>query len=227
MAVTVTTSSEVLLTSPTPCHQSPGRLANEVLEDYVSRCAEYRSRLIPAGSDRGIGYRDADLGPCWVMAAGSGPRRPRSGWESAARLGQTAWYYGNLYETVVGMPQLLLEARAERAPSLLGPGSPVRYYVGVAPLALGATTVSLVASWRSGEDRRLIVVTAGSIAVAVLLSAHLIRSVNVPLLISHESLGERDERRLVRTWHGVNAVRLVALAGARIALERLGKARPA
>ena len=50
---------------------------------------------------------------------------------------------------------------------------------------------------------------------------------NVPLLTSHESLGERDERRLVRTWHGVNAVRLVALAGARIALERLGKARPA
>ena len=187
---------------------------------------QQRHRRVTAVVPQGIGYRDSELEPCLVMAAGSGHRRPHSGWALAARLGQAAWYYGNLYEAVVGMPQLLIEARANRAPSLVGPGSPVRYYIGVAPPALGATAVSLVASWRAGEDRRLIVATAGSIAVAVMLSAYLIRSVNVPLLTSRESLSERDERRLVWTWHGVNAVRLLALTVARVALERLGGGSP-
>ena len=145
-------------------------------------------------------------------------RPSRSPWRVAARLGQLAWLFGNLYEAVVGMPQLLGDAQAERAPSLLNAGSPMRYYAPVAPLALGATTVTLVESWRDGSDQRLITTAAGSTAVATALSAYLIRTVNAPLLAPAEPLPDGPRRRLIRTWHRTNAVRLVALVASVTAL---------
>ncbi|WP_163569827.1 hypothetical protein [Fodinicola feengrottensis] len=44
---------------------------------------------------------------------------------TVAQFGLTAWFFGNLYEAVVGMPQLLADAPPR---GLLKPGSPVRYY---------------------------------------------------------------------------------------------------
>ena len=157
--------------------------------------------------------------PAWAQ------RPSRSSWRVAARLGQLAWLFGNLYEGVVGVPQLLGDARAKRAPSLLGAGSPVRFYAPVAPLALGATAVTLVKSWRDGNDQRLIATVAGSTAVATVLSAYLIRTVNVPLLVSAEPLPDGSRRRLIRTWHLMNAVRLVALVAAVSCLLRLERQR--
>lgn len=119
------------------------------------------------------------------------------------------------------MPQLLADARPQRTPRLLGPGSPVRYYVPGAPLALGGTAAALAGSWRSGGDRRLITATAMSTAGAAALSAYLIRSINVRLLTSNEPLSEPDRHRVVATWHRTNVVRLVALAAASVALHRL------
>jgi hypothetical protein len=145
----------------------------------------------------------------------------RTWWRTAARFGQAAWFFGNLYEGLVGVPQLVADARVQRAPRLIGPGSPVRYFAPVAPLALGGTTVALVDSWRSGGDRRLITATAVSTASAAALSAYLIRSVNRRLLISDELLSERDRYRLIVTWHRTNVVRLVALTVASASLSRV------
>lgn len=148
-------------------------------------------------------------------------RRARSWWPTVARLGQTAWFFGNLYEGVVGMPQLLAAARSQRAAGLVGPGSPVRYFAPVAPVAIGATTVSLVRGALADGDRRLITTTAVGMASAVAMTAYLVRSVNVHLLHSATRVTEADERRMVATWHMVNTVRLVALAVASIAFARL------
>ncbi|MBA8824848.1 hypothetical protein FHX42_002195 [Saccharopolyspora lacisalsi] len=138
-----------------------------------------------------------------------------------ARFGRTAWFFGNVYEGLVGMPQLLADAREQRAPRLAGPGSPVRYYAPVAPLAFGATAVTLVQSWQSGGDRRLITTTSVSMALAAALSTYLVRSVNLYLLASDEPLSEHDRHRLIVTWHRTNAVRLVALAVASASLSRI------
>jgi hypothetical protein len=70
-------------------------------------------------------------------------RRCSLGWARAAHLGQTAWLVGNLYEGLVGMPQLLADARSRRPPGLFTAGSPVRYYAPVAPFALSATGLTL------------------------------------------------------------------------------------
>lgn len=147
-------------------------------------------------------------------------RRPWCSWRTAARLGLTAWFFGNLYEGLVGMPQLLADAQPRRAPGLMGPGSPVRYYAPAAPLAFGGTTVSLVKSWKSGSDRRSITVTTVSLASAAALSAYLIRSANLHLLTSDTALSEHDRHRMVATWHATNAMRLVALAVAWASLSR-------
>lgn len=138
-----------------------------------------------------------------------------------ARMGLLAWFFGNLYEAAVGMPQLLADARARRR-GLLRTGSPVRYYAPVAPMAFGATAATLVRGWRTGADRRAITATAVSLASAAALSGYLIRSVNVRLLTSDEPLSDGDRRRLIATWHVVNGVRLGALGIAMASLSQVG-----
>jgi hypothetical protein len=133
-----------------------------------------------------------------------------------ARLGLMAWFFGNLYEGAVGMPQLLAYARHERPPGLLTSGSPVRYYALVAPVALGANAVTLVHDWRSGRGRPLVAATMGCLLGAVALTGYLIRTVNLPLLRTDEPLTELERRQLAAHWHEVNAARLVLLAAAHV-----------
>lgn len=141
-------------------------------------------------------------------------------WRTTARLGLTAWFFGNLYEAMVGMPQLLADAQPQRTPRLMAPGSPVRYYAPAAPLAVAGTAVSLVKTWNSGGNRSLITTTTISMASAAALTAYLVRSVNVHLLKSDVALSEQDRQRMVTTWHTGNAVRLVALVIAGASLSR-------
>jgi len=55
-----------------------------------------------------------------------------------------ARFFGNLYEAVVDMPQLLSDARQQRRSGLMAPGSPLRCYAPIAPLTLVATTAALM-----------------------------------------------------------------------------------
>lgn len=128
-----------------------------------------------------------------------------------AKAGQAAWFFGNLYEAVVGVPQLLGWARAERSPGLLSTGSPVRYFAPIAPLTLGSTTLTLIQSWRSGEDRYLIATAAGCFLGALGLSGYLIGTVNLPLLANGDSLTAIERSQLAARWHRVNALRLLLL----------------
>ena len=154
-----------------------------------------------------------------------GQDRRRSPWAVVALAGQLAWMGGNLYEGVVGVPELLSDAHEKRAPGLLRTGSPVRFYAPLAPLVLGATGVTLVKGWQVDDNKRLIVAAAASNAVALALSGYLIREVNLPLLRSADSLPTSG--RLIRIWHRTNAVRLIAIISSVMALSRLGWASSA
>jgi len=144
-------------------------------------------------------------------------------WYRAPQLGQAAWLVGNLYEGLVGMPQLLMYARPQRPAGLLAVGSPVRYFAPVAVLALGPTGITLAAGWRSGADRRLIMATAACLGSALGLSAYLILTVNLPLLAGNEALTASKRHELVTRWHRGNAARLVALAGASACYRACGR----
>lgn len=137
-----------------------------------------------------------------------------------AELGQAHWLAGNVYEAMVDMPRLLADARPNREPGLLAAGSPLRYYLPVAPVTLAATATSLVGSWRSGGDRRAIATAAVGTASAAALTGYLVRVVNVRLLGSGNPLSVTERDQLVRTWHRGNLARLLVLAVAAGALRR-------
>ncbi|WP_367129727.1 anthrone oxygenase family protein [Saccharothrix sp. HUAS TT1] len=142
----------------------------------------------------------------------------RSPWAALARLGQAHWFFGNLYEAAVDVPRLV--ADAEREPRLLGPGSPLRYYAPAAPVTVAATGAALVEAWRSGGDRRAVATSAAGTLVAAGLTGYLVRAVNLRLLRGGTPPGADERRRLLRTWHRLNLVRLAALAVAALALRR-------
>ena len=139
----------------------------------------------------------------------------RSWLVAAADLGQSAWLFGNLYEGVVGVPQLLADARPARAAGLLSPGSPVRYFAPAAPLAVGATAATLLRSWRTDVDRPLTVATSAAFGTAIALSGFLIWTVNRTLL-GDEPLSDARRAELVTRWHRTNIVRVGALAVGRV-----------
>jgi hypothetical protein len=75
-----------------------------------------------------------------------------------AQLGYAHWFFGNLYEAVVRIPDRLAKgyapgAKDERLASVLSAGSPVRYYLPGIPVVIGATLSALAAGWRSRTDR--------------------------------------------------------------------------
>lgn len=149
-----------------------------------------------------------------------------SRWLTVARLGTAHWFFGNLYEALVGVPELLLDAQDQRPPGLLGPGSPLRYYAPAAPITFGATALALVADRRAGGDRTPIAVAATSTTAAVALSTYLIARFNTRLLRPAAPLSPTERRRLVRSWHRTNALRLVALGVASEALRRMALSAP-
>jgi hypothetical protein len=115
------------------------------------------------------------------------------------------------------MPRLLADAHPNRAPGLLAPGSPVRYYLPAGPITLVATTMALL---RSKGDRRTVATSAASTLVAAALTAYLVKAVNLRLLQDDEPLTEAELRRLITTWHRGNLLRLAALAIAAHTMRR-------
>jgi hypothetical protein len=51
-----------------------------------------------------------------------------------AKLGYAQWLFGNIYESVVKIPERL--ATDPNRTSVLGPGSPLRYYAPVLPVTV-------------------------------------------------------------------------------------------
>jgi hypothetical protein len=152
-------------------------------------------------------------------------RRRTAALLAAARIGNAHWLFGNLYEEVVGMPGRV--ADGPHAGGVLGPGSPSRYYVPAAPLTLAATLASAAAGWHRREDRPALAAAGALTAAGAVITGHLVRAVIVRLFDDALTTAERD--RLVAHWHRANRLRLVAAAGAGVALPVAGRraGRPA
>ena len=143
---------------------------------------------------------------------------PRAAGGGAARAGSLV--LRDLYEALVGMPNSWTAARLQRAPRLLGAGSPIRYYVPAAPLTLVATTATLIDGWQSGGEKN-----ARSLSPRRHGNGH--RPERPPhshsqpaLLHGDEPLSPSERHRLVTASHRTNVVRLIALAIASRSLRR-------
>ncbi len=142
-----------------------------------------------------------------------------------AQLGHAYWFFGNLYEAIVRMPDRLADEHdsgsTQRRGGPLARGSPGRYHIPAAPLIVGSTLTAVADGWKSDDrDRTALVVAAASSLAGVALTGYLVQTVNLRLLDNGPLIDAEERRQLVSRWHRVNRARLVLLAVASVALER-------
>ena len=132
-----------------------------------------------------------------------------------AELAHAQWFFGNLYEAIVRVPDLLAQRPAPMSP--LGSGSPVRYYAAALPASFPVVIASAVASRRDRGGRPWLVTAAACSLAGVGITAYLVRTVNLRLFFDTETVPAQQRAELLRTWHRLNKVRIATAAGAWLA----------
>src|SRR5436305_7405071 len=143
-----------------------------------------------------------------------------------AQFGYAHWFFGNLYEAVVRVPDQLAKdyepgGEDRRLASVLSAGSPVWYYLPGVPLVIGATLSALAAGWASRNDRPWLSATTVSALSGVVATAYLVRAVNLKLFVAGQPLTPADQDRLLRIWYRVNIIRLLTTGSAWLIAARL------
>jgi hypothetical protein len=130
---------------------------------------------------------------------------------------QAHWFFGNLYEAVVRIPDRLADEpdsarRVGRSGvrTVLQRGSPVRYHLPAAPVALGAPIGALLAGWDDAGSRRWLATCVVSTFSGGLLTRYLVRRINLPLFFAARPLPAIERQELLRQWYMLNRLRLAA-----------------
>ena len=129
-----------------------------------------------------------------------------------AEFAHAQWFFGNLYEAVVRVPDLLAEQPVTTSP--FGHGSPVRYYAAAVP---GTFPAVLAAAVGSRRDRASLLAAAACSVAGAGITGYLVRTVNRRLFFGAETLTPEERDDLLRTWYRLNSVRLAAIAAAWLA----------
>jgi Domain of unknown function (DUF1772) len=164
-----------------------------------------------------------------IPAARAVPRLPAIMLD-LAQLGHAHWLFGNLYEAVVKIPERLSTDAANsagiigRPASLLAPGSPVRYYVPVAPLTLATTLAALITGWKTVPARRWLATAATSSVFGAATTGYLIRNVNLRLFFAAQPPPPAERDALIRSWYRINILRTAAAGVALFAAYRARQA---
>lgn len=140
------------------------------------------------------------------------------------QLGHLQWFCGNLYETIVKVPDLQARHRERRGGqegmSPLRQGSPVRYYAVAAPAVLPALFAAASVGWYQRSSRPWLTTAVACSSFNVALTAHLVRTVNLKLFFRGEPTAAADAKDMLATWYRLNAVRLVLTGVAWLAVRR-------
>lgn len=138
-----------------------------------------------------------------------------------AEFSHAHWFFGNLYEALVKVPDRVAasEPSRELPRSPFGAGSPGRYYAPVAPINAPAVIGALIAGWNHQPSRTSLLVAAASSATGAAATVYVLRFLNPRLFFSPQPLGEDERRPLLRHWYRIHAVRLAASAVALAAVH--------
>ena len=180
------------------------------------------------GRDRGRSppfYRDATE-PILLLLRKPIMRRSRSlqqnrvvAFLALAQLGYAHWFFGNLYEGVVKVPELLSKQNApegDKPPqmSLLSSGSPVRYYLPGVPVVIGATLLAVLSGWKWRSERPWLACLALSTLSGAVATVYLVLKVNLKLFYSGHTGAPIDQMRLLGIWYRGNLLRLLSSGSA-------------
>jgi hypothetical protein len=130
------------------------------------------------------------------------------------------WFFGNLYEAVAFMPNLMsileLKARAGKALFKTKWASPVAYYVPAGALTLGMSfALAAAALLRHQRGSSYLLAACGLLFLGGALTFYTVRHVNLDLFFQPQTDLHRA-RRLLTSWSRLNYIRL-SLVGAAIA----------
>jgi hypothetical protein len=148
-----------------------------------------------------------------TAAAGGVRRHLAANLLALSQYGHAAWFFGNLYEAVVQVPERLAAPDpgrpGRRTASPLGPGSPVRYYAAAAPATLPPLLAAVALGWASRAGRGWLLTSAACSITGAAATAYLVRTVNLKLFFAAQPVSADERDRLLRTWYRVNSVRLL------------------
>ena len=102
----------------------------------------------------------------------------------------------------------------EHRTSVLGSGSPVRYYAPAAPVALIGTLGAAITGLGSARSKRWLAISTGCWLSGAVLTAYLVRKVNLKLFFTADPPPPADRNALLRTWYRLNVLRTAAAGGA-------------
>jgi hypothetical protein len=148
---------------------------------------------------------------------------------AVAQFGQAQWFFGNLYEAVANIPDRLAHRRDLAVPpgepvtigSMLRPGSPVRFYLPVGPLTIGAAVAALGLGWNGpAAQRRWSAASVVGTLAAGLSTTHIVRAINVRLFFAAEPPSVDEREALLRRWYVLNTIRMAATAVAWVGARR-------
>lgn len=137
---------------------------------------------------------------------------------TVTQFGLAQWFFGNLYEAVVKVPDL--QSAGDRAITPLGAGSPVRYYIASIATAFPPLLAAAATTWGEPRSRRWLGTAASCSLIGVGLTAYLVRAVNLRLFFGSQAVPAAEREHLLRRWYRLNLVRLVAIAGALLAARQ-------
>jgi hypothetical protein len=112
-------------------------------------------------------------------------------------------------------------ARTTALSTVFSSGSPVCYYVPGVPVVISATLSAVLAGWRRRTDRPWLVALAVSALSGFIATTWLVRSGKLRLFIAGQPSTPTDRAGLLRIWHRVNALRLLAASLAWLIAGRL------
>ncbi|MBV8097838.1 MAG: DUF1772 domain-containing protein [Verrucomicrobia bacterium] len=143
-----------------------------------------------------------------------------------AQLGYAHWFFGNLYEAVVKVPDRLSKkesAAGEDPPqmSLLSSGSPVRYFLPGVPVVIGSVASAMLPGWKWRSARPWFVSLALSTLLGFVVTAYLVRTVNFKLFFASQPVTEAERAHLLRIWYRANILRLLTTGSAWLIAARL------
>jgi hypothetical protein len=141
---------------------------------------------------------------------------------SLAKLGYAHWLFGNIYEAVVKIPERI--ATEPTPPSVLGAGSPVRYYAPGVPITLTTTAGALIAGWGIEGARRWLAMAAGCWISGLAITGYLVRRVNLKVMFAAKPPPKAERDALIEVWYRLNLVRIAAASAALFAAYRANAA---